>query len=141
MSIPAKLKLKDDAPLWLINAPDQVAKLFTAFDSKTTLPKKQAVAQVILFAADKAGLEQHFTGIEGKLLPDALLWLAYPKKSGKIKSDMTRDAGWDVVFAAGYEPVMQIAIDEDWSALRFRPSGDIKDRYGTYLWSSGRQRG
>lgn len=60
-----------------------------------------------------------------RLAEDALLWIAYPKKSGKIRSDISRDNGWELVFAAGYEPVTQVAIDDDWSALRFRKSEAI----------------
>lgn len=41
---------------------------------------------------------------------------------------MTRDNGWEVVFAAGYDPVMQIAVDADWSALRFRKSEAIGEK-------------
>jgi hypothetical protein len=52
---------------------------------------------------------------------DGLLWICYPKKSGKIKTDITRDVGWDVVYNAGFEGVSLISIDETWSSMRFRP--------------------
>ena len=53
--------------------------------------------------------------------PEGVLWLAYPKGSSKIKTDINRDTLWPVVQAHGWRPVRQIAIDEVWSALRFRP--------------------
>lgn len=52
---------------------------------------------------------------------DGLLWFAYPKKTGTIKSDLTRDSGWEPVFAAGFDSVAQISIDETWTGFRFRP--------------------
>lgn len=54
------------------------------------------------------------------------LWFAYPKKSGAIRSSLSRDAGWDALTAAGLIPVTQIALDDDWSALRFRYRDEVK---------------
>ncbi|MBN2093661.1 hypothetical protein JW964_28835, partial [candidate division KSB1 bacterium] len=66
-----------------------------------------------------------------KLLPclnsDVLLWFAYPKKtSKKYQSDISRNQGWQPLGDAGFEAVRQIAIDDDWSALRFRRVEFIK---------------
>lgn len=61
------------------------------------------------------------------LAEDGLLWLAYPKKtSRKYNVSIHRDAGWDPLGKVGYEGVRMIAIDDDWSALRFRHSSLIK---------------
>jgi hypothetical protein len=52
---------------------------------------------------------------------DAILWMAYPKGTSKrYECEFNRDNGWDVLGRAGFEGVRQVAIDEDWSALRFR---------------------
>jgi hypothetical protein len=52
---------------------------------------------------------------------DAVIWFAYPKGSSKRYScEFNRDSGWNVIRAAGFESVRMVAIDEDWSALRFR---------------------
>ncbi|MCA9264392.1 MAG: hypothetical protein KDA60_11110 [Planctomycetales bacterium] len=53
---------------------------------------------------------------------DGIVWIAYPKKTSKrFKCEFNRDSGdWSVLGNAGFEPVRQVAIDEDWSALRFR---------------------
>ncbi len=60
------------------------------------------------------------------LKPGGILWLTYPKRSKTVQTDINRDTGWDSVTAAGWLPVTQIAVDETWSALRFRPGGEIK---------------
>ncbi len=58
---------------------------------------------------------------------DGIFWIAYPKgTSKKYKCDFNRDNGWDALGKLGFEPVRQIAIDEDWSALRFRRVEYIK---------------
>lgn len=52
---------------------------------------------------------------------DAVVWLAYPKNSSRrYTCEFNRDSGWAVLGNAGFEPVRQVAIDDDWSALRFR---------------------
>jgi hypothetical protein len=53
------------------------------------------------------------------------LWLLYPKRSGRIATDITRDRGWGPVEAAGFLGVTQVAVDADWSALRFRLRDEI----------------
>jgi hypothetical protein len=59
---------------------------------------------------------------------DAVLWFAYPKSSSKkYKCDFNRDTGCDILGQNGYEGVRMIAIDEDWSALRFRKAENIKN--------------
>ena len=58
---------------------------------------------------------------------DALFWLASPKKSGAIQSDLSRDIVWELMKATGtgLRPVTQVAIDATWSALRFRPEEKV----------------
>lgn len=62
------------------------------------------------------------------LEPDAVSWMAYPKKtSKKYKSDITRDNGWESLGHHGYEGVAMVSIDDDWSAFRFRKVEFIKN--------------
>lgn len=57
-----------------------------------------------------------------QLKPDSLLWIAYPKGSSQIKTDVNRDTLWKTIEPTGWRPVRQIVLDEVWSAMRFRPS-------------------
>jgi hypothetical protein len=43
-----------------------------------------------------------------------------------VETDLTRERGWDGLKELGLEPVAQIAVDDTWSALRFRPSERVK---------------
>ncbi len=55
------------------------------------------------------------------------MWIAYPKGTSKrYACEFNRDTGWRALGRLGFEPVRQIAIDEDWSALRFRRADFIK---------------
>ena len=72
------------------------------------------------------------------------LWMVYPKGSSKkYKCEFNRDSGWPELGAAGFEPVRLVAVDEDWSAWRFRRVEHIKtmarDPAGT-LSNAGRRK-
>jgi hypothetical protein len=60
---------------------------------------------------------------------DGYLWLCYPKgTSKKYKSDINRDKSWELFKPYDFEAVTIVAIDDDWSALRFRHHSLIKSR-------------
>ncbi len=82
---------------------------------------------VLVFARTVSDIGQYAGQLEGRLIDDPVFWVAYPKKSSrKYDSDISRDNGWEAIGALGMEGVRQVAIDEDWSALRFRPATHIK---------------
>jgi hypothetical protein len=61
------------------------------------------------------------------LMDDGVLWFCYPKKtSKKYSSDIDRDHGWKVLNDSGLYGIRMVAIDKDWSALRFRNKKYIK---------------
>ena len=65
--------------------------------------------------------------INNFLETDGVVWFCYPKQSSKkYKCEFNRDNGWNSLGVLGYEPVRMVAIDEDWSALRFRKTEHIK---------------
>ena len=67
---------------------------------------------VQIFARTKAELEAYAPVALVALGPKGILWLSYPKGSSKRQTDLTRDAGWDTLTAAGLENVAQVSIDD-----------------------------
>jgi hypothetical protein len=123
-----KLNLGTQTPIHVLNAPASFEPELQAIapvvvKRKATGPVQFALAFVITQAELDAASTQLCQAAEG----DAVLWLAYPKgTSKKYKCEFNRDGGWTVLGAAGFEAVRQVAIDEDWSALRFRRAEFIK---------------
>jgi hypothetical protein len=115
-----KLQLKEGQRALLMNAPEgyreRLGSAAITTDSQGTFDFVQ------LFVKDSDELKQYAALAMGALMPGGILWIAYPKLSSGVKSDLTRDVGWEAVFQAGFRPVTQIAIDETWSALRFKPA-------------------
>ncbi|MBW1298810.1 hypothetical protein [Aquimarina litoralis] len=94
---------------------------------KESLIQVSEVDFALVFVTEKRQIENRIETVYPKLVGDAILWFAYPKKSSrKYSSEITRDYGWGVLGDYNLEAVRQVSIDEDWSALRFRKVGFIK---------------
>ena len=119
-----KLNLKDQAPVVVLDAPASFDEHLASLDATRVLrklPDDGAVTFVIAFATTLAAVEQLARIVAPRLDGDAIVWCAYPKGTSKrYTCEFNRDTGWASLGAAGFEPVRQVAIDEDWSALRFR---------------------
>ncbi len=116
-----KLGFKDGMSGLARSRPDRLAGLLPLPDD-VPVPYPNIVLGFVLRAADvKPMLEA--------LLPryrrGERLWIAYPKMTGSIRTDMNRDRGWEAMEQAGLLAVAQSAIDDDWSALRFRHRDEI----------------
>jgi hypothetical protein len=86
-----------------------------------------AVTFVLAFVMTQAAVDTIAAAVVQKLEGDGVVWFAYPKSSSKkYQCEFNRDTGWAVLGAAGFEAVRQVAIDADWSALRFRRVEFIK---------------
>jgi len=87
----------------------------------------KALAFALSFVTQIAELHRLSRKLSAKAAGDAILWFAYPKgTSKKYSCDFNRDDGWEVLRQAGFDSVRQVAIDDDWSALRFRRVEFIK---------------
>jgi hypothetical protein len=87
----------------------------------------KAVGFVLAFATRRIEVDRLSKSLSAKAAGDAVVWFAYPKGTSKSYTcDFNRDNGWDVLRAAGFDTVRAVAIDDNWSALRFRRVEFIK---------------
>jgi hypothetical protein len=119
-----KLNLKDQSTILVLDAPasfeSELAAL-TGISIQREVDRVEVMTFVIAFVMTQAAVDTIATALMPKLQGDAVVWFAYPKGSSKnYKCEFNRDTGWAVLGAAGFEAVRQVAIDADWSALRFR---------------------
>jgi hypothetical protein len=85
------------------------------------------VSFALAFVATVKEVQRAVEQLTAKAEEDATLWMVYPKGTSKrYKCEFNRDSGWSSLGQAGYEPVRQVAVDEDWSALRFRKAEHIR---------------
>jgi len=76
---------------------------------------------ILVFVRDRAELSTAAGGILESAKANRLTWVAYPK-AGQLGTDLNRDSLATLLEKEGIRPVTQVAIDETWSALRFRPA-------------------
>ena len=125
-----KMQFKDSHKIVVLNPPEEFQPNLDDMTAITEidlqLVKYQTYDFALVFVKSCAEIADQIK-ITSNLNEDALFWFAYPKKSSKkYKSDISRDAGWQPLGDYGFEGVRQIAIDDDWSALRFRQTKHIK---------------
>lgn len=141
-----KLQHRGDVPVLVLWAPPEVEPALQAWeDAGVTVHRRMRGGSpfVLAFLRSRADIEQR-AGRLASLLggDDPVLWLAYPKEASKrYRSDVGRDDSWEPIGDLGFEPVRQVAIDADWSALRFRRTERIATlTRSRALSGSGRRR-
>ena len=125
----AKLQLRDAAAMIVLDAPASFELALRGLQGVAVHRSLRAptVSFALAFVTTQAKVDQYARGLAAKAPGDAAIWFAYPKGSSKrYRCEFTRDTGWATLGQLGFEPVRLIAVDEDWSALRFRRTEFIK---------------
>src|SRR5712671_1802522 len=127
----AKLNLKDHKQIVVLGSLGSFEIELAALEGVEVirdLKKAKQVTFSLAFVTMPEQVDALAPAIARKAEGDAIVWFAYPKgTSKKYKSRIDRDHGWNVLGHEGFEPVRMVAIDEDWSAKRFRRAGFIKN--------------
>ena len=119
-----KLNLGVHQEIAVFNAPDSFEselKQLKGVNIARDPSKPRGVKFGLAFAITQAQLDRASKILASASEGDAVIWFAYHKGSSKrYTCEFNRDSGWNVIREAGFESVRMVAIDEDWSALRFR---------------------
>ena len=123
-----KLNLADTRCIHVLNTPESFGDELRALEGVDVSRSAQGrITFALAFVKTKQEVEDTTDALIQAAEGDAQLWMVYPKGSSKkYKCEFNRNTGWKALGEAGYEPVRQVAIDEDWSALRFRKAEFIK---------------
>jgi hypothetical protein len=126
-----KLNLGANTEILVLEAPSSFeAALATLGEVRVwrRLSEAKIIRFALAFVTQQSDVDNVSQRLVAKAPGDAILWFAYPKStSKKYRCDFNRDSGWAVLKAAGFETVRAVAIDEDWTALRFRRVEFIKN--------------
>jgi len=126
-----KLNYKDHKQIHILNAPQSFEKEMEEMRSlsaiKTNLNAVKEVEFFLAFVTKQKEVDDLTKKVALLMKGDGLLWFAYPKgTSKKYTCEFNRDNGWNELGKHGFEGVRMVAIDDDWSALRFRKAENIK---------------
>lgn len=132
-----KLNLKDQKEILVLNAPESIEAELATLQGITVQRRLEDSTQAtfsLTFVIKQEELDRLSRAVAEKAAGDAVVWFAYPKASSKkYRCEFNRDTGWNVLGELGFEPVRQVAIDADWSALRFRRVAYIRSLTRTSL--------
>ena len=127
-----KLNLKAHKQIVVLKAPSSFEPELAGLSGVTIqrdLASVKEINYLLAFVTLQSEVDALTPQIANRVKGDAIVWFAYPKgKSKRYICDFNRDTGWDALKTLGFDTVRAVAVDEDWTALRFRRIEFIKTR-------------
>jgi hypothetical protein len=127
-SLSKKLQIKSGQTIIILNAPDDYRNLLEPLPGDVSISSKTGANadQIQIFVLNAEELEKTLQIIQPGLGPNTIFWIAYPKKSSGIQSDLDMMTSWKEPEKYGFRPVASIAINDTWTALRFKQPDQVK---------------
>lgn len=125
-SIVEKLRLTDEKNLLIQGLPSSIEKQFVKLSfakNVTPLLKSRKIDWALVFAVNENQLRNILKDVMPALREGGKLWVAYPKTTSKIVSDLNREGSWTCLTCNGYEGVEEVALDHVWSAIWWKIGG------------------
>lgn len=116
-TVAEKLSIRPGAALWTSHV-DRVHLIEPLPEGVRLVKDPGQATTAVAFVDDAASTRALLAEHADQLVLPATLWIAYPKGD---RTDINRDSLWPIVAGHGMRPIGQVAIDDVWSALRFRP--------------------
>jgi hypothetical protein len=119
--LPKKLGLRENQRIALVNAPAGFEETLGVLPSNAEIVKRLSspLDLVMLFVVHEKQLTKQFSAFAGKLAPNGMIWVAWPKKSSGVPTDLTFDRVQRIGLDSGLVDVKICAVDEVWSGLKF----------------------
>jgi hypothetical protein len=123
-----KLELQDEKNLLIQGLPSSIEKQFAKLSyakNVTPLLKNKKVDFALVFAVNQNQLNNVLKDVFSALHDNSKLWVAYPKQTSKIVSDLNRECSWDMLSQNAFEGINLVALDHVWSAMRFKKNETV----------------
>lgn len=121
-TLPEKLLLADEKNLLIQGLPSSIEKQFSKLSfakNITPLLKSRKVDFALVFAVSETQLSGIIRDVLPALKDSTKFWVAYPKTTSKIVTDLNRETSWNCLTGEGFESIDRVELDHVWSALRF----------------------
>jgi hypothetical protein len=125
-----RLQIRPGQTVMTVNAPPEYARALGDLPDGARLVAGGDPAEadhVHVFVRDSGELARLGPQAVAGARAGAVTWIAYPKRSSGVDTDLTRDRGWEGV-TDDIDAVSQVAVDDTWSALRFKPVAEVGRR-------------
>lgn len=119
--LPKKLGIKENSRVAFVNAPDGFQNYLGPLPASAEVVKRitKPLDLILLFVTTERALTRDFAKLAGKLTTNGMIWIAWPKKSSGVATDLSFDNVQRIGLNAGLVDVKICAIDETWSGLKF----------------------
>lgn len=117
-----RLQLAEEKNLLIQGIPSTLEKFFTKLSfakNVTPLLKSRKIDFALVFALNYTQLSIILKDVIPALRTQGKLWIAYPKPTSKIVSDLNRDCSWECLQSKGFTKIDEVVIDHVWTAMRF----------------------
>jgi len=118
-----KLQLVDQKSILIQGLPSSIEKLFAKLSyakNVTPLLKSRKIDFVLVFAINQSQLLNIMKEILPAMHTNTKLWVAFPKTTSKIVSNLNREGAWDYFTEQGFDNEESIEVDNMWNASRFK---------------------
>jgi hypothetical protein len=115
-----KLGIKDGHRIAFPAAPDGFDRIVAPLPDRVDIRRRRRgpLDVVVFFTTRRGELERRLDALRRALDPAGGLWIAWPKRSSGVATDLTEDVVREVALAIGLVDNKVCAIDETWSGLR-----------------------
>lgn len=123
-----KLALKNEKNILIQGLPSSIEKQFVKLSfakNLTPLLKSRKLDFALIFAVSESQLNSILLDIVPALKQETRLWVAHPKVTSKISTDLNRDSSWNRLYALGYEQLETVSLDHVWQALAFTKAEEV----------------
>jgi len=124
-----KLQLADEKNLLIQGLPSSIEKQFNKLSfakNMTPLLQSRKIDFALVFAVSETQLNGILKDVMPSLKNNSKFWVAYPKTTSKIVTDLNRDRSWNRLTAQGYESTHRVELDHVWSAMRFEKGENLR---------------
>jgi len=118
-----KLNLKNEKNVLIQGLPSSIEKQFVKLSfakNLTPLLKSRKIDFALIFTVSENQLNSILADIMPALKYESQLWVAHPKPTSKISTDLNRESSWNKLSELGYETTELVSLDHVWQAFNFR---------------------
>jgi hypothetical protein len=119
--LPKKLGVKPNQRIALVNAPTDFAKVLGRLPENAAIVKRLdgPLDLILLFVDREQTLAKQFPILANKLQSNGMIWVAWPKKSSGVATDLVFEKVQRIGLDSGLVDVKICAVDDVWSGLKF----------------------
>ena len=119
--LPKKLGVKPNQRIALVNAPTDFAKVLGRLPENAAIVKRLdgPLDLILLFVDREQTLTKQFPILANKLQRNGMIWVAWPKKSSGVATDLVFEKVQHIGLDCGLVDVKICAVDDVWSGLKF----------------------